>query len=310
MNKNLPSENAILRTPARLAGGWGILSTEMDRLLFLSVLFSCLLTTARVLRTEHHYFAFLVWNLFLAYIPYLISTYLTRLEARRGVGHPTGSETKRGVSRPENVQGVSHQSRLEVKREVDHLASLEAVQGAGHQIPPETNRGLTRLTGMKARGAGRGLGWWTLALLWLLFIPNSFYIITDLYHLEDLHQSRNMPQWFDLAMILSFVWNGLLLGVLSVRQMERLFFPRLTLVNELLFLYPVMWLNALGIYIGRYLRYNSWDIVTDPFRLLRDIAMMVVHPLRHHDAWDMVLCFSILMTLIYLMMKRISKALT
>jgi hypothetical protein len=50
--------------------------------------------------------------------------------------------------------------------------------------------------------------------------------------------------------------------------------------------------------------------VTDPFRLLRDIAMMVVHPLRHHDAWDMVLCFSILMTLIYLMMKRISKALT
>jgi uncharacterized membrane protein len=111
-------------------------------------------------------------------------------------------------------------------------------------------------------------------------------------------------------MILSYVWNGLLLGVLSVRQMERILLPRQTLRSELLFLYPVMWLNALGIYIGRYLRYNSWDVVTDPFQLLRDIAAMVVHPLRHRNTWDMVLCFSILMTLIYLMMKKISKALT
>jgi len=93
-----------------------------------------------------------------------------------------------------------------------------------------------------------------------LFIPNSFYIITDLYHLGDKYNDRQTPQWFDLAMILSYVWNGLLLGVLSVRQMERALLPRQTLRNELLFLYPVMWTSALGIYIGRYLRYNSWDV--------------------------------------------------
>lgn len=237
MNKNtiVPAVAA----PARSRRS--ILSTEMDRLLFLSMLFSCLLIAARVVHTEHRHFIFLIWNLFLAYIPYFISTQLTRLASA---------------------------------------------------------------------AAGRGPGWWMLALLWLLFIPNSFYIITDLYHLGDLYNDRIMPQWFDLAMILSFVWNGLLLGVLSVRQMERIFLPRLTLTRELLFLYPVMWLNALGIYIGRYLRYNSWDIVTDPFRLLRDIATLIVHPLRHQNVWDMVLCFSILMTLIYLLMKRISKALT
>ncbi|HVU53737.1 MAG TPA: DUF1361 domain-containing protein [Puia sp.] len=249
MNKHLSSDNAVTpRIPAPVAGRWRILSSEMDRLLCLSMLFSCLLTVARVVHTEHRHFLFLIWNLFLAYIPYFISTRLAHME--------------------------------EVRAE---------------------------RAGMEAR---RGLGWWTLALLWLLFIPNTFYIITDLYHLGDLYNDRTMPQWFDLAMILSFVWNGLLLGVLSVRQMERLFLPRLTLMRELLFLYPVMWLNALGIYIGRYLRYNSWDIVTDPFRLLRDIAAMVVHPLRHQNTWDMVLCFSILMTLIYLLMKRISKALT
>lgn len=246
MNKNTTVPGVA--APARVR--WGILSTEMDRLLFLSMLFSCLLIVARVVHTEHRHFIFLVWNLFLAYIPYFISTQLTRLETLGGESRPVTS------------------------------------------------------------GAGRGLGWWMLALLWLLFIPNSFYIITDLYHLGDLYNDRTMPQWFDLAMILSFVWNGLLLGVLSVRQMERIFLPRLTLLSELLFLYPVMWLNALGIYIGRYLRYNSWDIVTDPFRLLRDIATLVIHPLRHQNVWDMVLCFSILMTLIYLLMKRISKALT
>jgi uncharacterized membrane protein len=238
----LASENAIAQgATAPLAGRWGIVASEMDRLLFLSMLFSCLLVAARIIHTEHRHFLFLVWNLFLGYIPYFISTQLTRLEGAK---------------------------------------------------------------------ASRGLGWWLLALLWLLFVPNSFYIITDLYHLGDLYNDRAMPQWFDLAMILSFVWNGVLLGVLSVRQMERLFLRRLTLASELLFLYPVMWLNALGIYIGRYLRFNSWDIVTDPFRLLRDIAMMVVHPLHYKNTWDMVLCFSILMTLIYLLMKRISKALT
>jgi len=213
------------------------LRTEMDRLLFLSMLFSCLLTVARILYTGRLTFVFLIWNLFLAYIPYFISTVLTKASRRTA-------------------------------------------------------------------------GWWALALIWLLFIPNSFYIITDLYHLGDKYNDRQTPQWFDLAMILSFVWNGLLLGVLSVRQMERILLPRQTLQNELLFLYPVMWLNALGIFIGRYLRYNSWDVVTDPFQLLRDIAVMVVHPLQHRNTWDMVLCFSILMTLIYLMMKKISKALS
>ncbi|HEY8969966.1 MAG TPA: DUF1361 domain-containing protein, partial [Puia sp.] len=157
MNRNtiVPGVSAPVRSRR------GILSTEMDRLLFLSMLFSCLLTAARVVHTEHRHFIFLVWNLFLAYIPYFISTRMTRMEAGRG--------------------GTRMEARL-----------------AGH--------------GPEARGTGRGLGWLMLALLWLLFVPNSFYITTDLYHLGDLYNDRNMPQWFDLAMILSFVWNGLLLG--------------------------------------------------------------------------------------------------
>ena len=215
------------------------LRTEMDRLLFLSILFSILLVGARVIHTGRMSFLFLIWNLFLAYIPYFITCLLAR--------------------RPHWIKNKFL------------------------FIP--------------------------LFLAWLLFVPNSFYIITDLFHLTDHYNDRQVPQWFDLAMILSFAWNGLLLGVLSVRQMEHILMPQLSLRYELLFLYPIMWLNALGVYTGRYLRYNSWDVITDPFSLLEDIMSLIIHPLRHQVAWDMIFCFSILMTLMYLMIKKVHKAL-
>src|SRR5438270_13195245 len=58
------------------------------------------------------------------------------------------------------------------------------------------------------------------AFIWLLLIPNAFYIITDLFHL---HHKDNCPLWYDLALLYSFAWNGLLFGILSVRQMEKVF---------------------------------------------------------------------------------------
>jgi len=221
------------------------LRSEIDRLLSLSMFFGILLVVVRMIHTGRSTFIFLPWNLFLAYLPYLITEYL------------------------------SHQ----------------------------------RQTARQHKKRDRWI-FSALCLGWLLVIPNSFYIITDLFHLGDWYNDRLMPSWYDLAMILSFAWNGLLLGVLSVRQMEKILTPRLPAHNELFFLYPVMWMNALGVYIGRYLRFNSWDLVTDPFHLFRDILHMLIHPLRSQMAWGMIFCYSILMTLIYLMLKKISKAIS
>lgn len=219
-----------------------LLRTEMDRVLAASMLFSCILVGLRIIHTGRLTFLLMIWNLFLAYVPYAVSTWLTARQTR---------------------QRHAHATLLRI------LASM----------------------------------------LWLLFIPNSFYILTDLFHLADGHRNSQIPEWFDLALILSFAWNGLLLGVLSICQMERIFIPGASVFHGWLFLYPVMWLNALGVYVGRYLRYNSWDIITNPFDLLSDIFGMIIHPLRHHYAWDMIFCFSIMLTLMYTLMKKGSAAL-
>jgi uncharacterized membrane protein len=144
-------------------------------------------------------------------------------------------------------------------------------------------------------------------IIWLLFIPNSFYILTDLYHLE---LSKDSPRWFDLTLIFSFAWIGMLLGILAVSKMETIFRLFLKNKNILLFIYPVMWLNAWGIYIGRYLRFNSWDIITSPFSLFGDIAEMFLNPFRYTYAWGMIFCFSVFMTLVYLSIKKINLSLS
>jgi len=142
-------------------------------------------------------------------------------------------------------------------------------------------------------------------IAWLLFIPNSFYIITDLIHLEPRYV---VPLWYDLALILSFVWNGLLLGILSVRQMEKILEIKWGRKSEMFFVYPVMLLNALGVYIGRYLRFNSWDVITNPFQLIQEIFLLLIHPLQNRFDWSMIICYSLFMTLIYITMKRLGKS--
>jgi len=125
---------------------------------------------------------------------------------------------------------------------------------------------------------------------WLLFIPNSFYIITDLFHLS---RFRSAPAWYDLLMIFSFAWNGILFGIISLRQVERIIMMARGKNFSFLLILAVMWLSAFGIYIGRFLRFNSWAFIADPFSLVEEILVNVVSPgaywLRLVD--DIWLCY-------------------
>lgn len=150
-------------------------------------------------------------------------------------------------------------------------------------------------------------GWFVaFSAVWLLFLPNSFYIITDLFHL---HMREGIPYWFDLALIFSFAWNGILLGAASIRQMEKLITVKWPVIREWQFVYPLMLLNAFGIYIGRYLRYNSWDVIVNPFQLAEDILYLLLHPVRNRFDWSMIVCYAVFMSLIYIAIKRMSRSL-
>jgi uncharacterized membrane protein len=142
---------------------------------------------------------------------------------------------------------------------------------------------------------------------WLLFIPNSFYIITDFFHFS--HPGfRSAPRWFDLLMIFSFAWNGILCGIISLRRVEII----LSLITgkgfSVLLVSGVMWLSSFGIYIGRFLRFNSWDIITNPFSLGDEIMQMVIHPFENSYAWGMTICYAVFMTLVYFTIKKLSES--
>jgi uncharacterized membrane protein len=69
----------------------------------------------------------------------------------------------------------------------------------------------------------------------------------------------------------------------------------------------VMWLNAYGIYIGRFLRYNSWDIITQPFSLAGEMFEMLFHPFQNKMEWGMIFCYAMFMTLLYITIRKMAE---
>jgi len=135
-----------------------------------------------------------------------------------------------------------------------------------------------------------------LLLSWLLFFPNAPYILTDLFHLR---LESTMPIWFDLVLILSFAWTGLLFGFMSLWDIEFILGSK---VNKKLL--PVLssillFLGSFGIYLGRYLRWNSWDILQEPFKLFYDIGDNLINPFRHPRTWGMTIFMFLFLSMIY-----------
>lgn len=119
--------------------------------------------------------------------------------------------------------------------------------------------------------------------LWLLFLPNSLYIITDLIHL---YYRPPVPFWYDMLLVLLSVFNGIALGFISIRHVEIIIFRRHA--ERLLFLFrlTVMFSISYGVYMGRYLRFNSWDAIVNPLKVFRGIFYSL-----HIDMAGFVLTF-------------------
>jgi uncharacterized membrane protein len=161
----------------------------------------------RIHRTGNPFYRFLVWNLFLAWVPVGFAV-LAQKRARRGV---------------------------------------DVVVGA-------------------------------LLVLWLLFFPNAPYMLTDFIHLGE---SRLVPVWYDALMLSSFAWTGLLLGFVSLYLVQlvtrRVVGPTWSWVGVAC----ALGLASFGVYLGRFVRVNSWDALIRPRSVAHVVRTELENPLQH-----------------------------
>jgi uncharacterized membrane protein len=144
-------------------------------------------------------------------------------------------------------------------------------------IPLGLSVALQALEGLRPRAAARIASALCLAA-WLAFFPNAPYLMTDLLHLKV---QGNRLLWLDLIALQAFAWTGLALGFVSLDVVQRVVARRVGRVASWLFAAAVMGLSAFGIYLGRFRRWNSWDVARDPLGLFSDVAHIVLHPFAH-----------------------------
>jgi uncharacterized membrane protein len=147
--------------------------------------------------------------------------------------------------------------------------------------------------------------WWLQFVVFccgLAFFPNALYIVTDLIHLEE---ENDVPKWFDAVLIFSSSVAGLMMAFVSLYRIEkylcRHFSERVTTIATIF----LVFLGSFGVYIGRFLRWNSWDIIGDPVRLFFSIGHRVVSPIDHVHTWATTFVFTVLFYLLYLAIKKL-----
>ena len=175
-----------------------ILNKKQNNYLIISSLLAITLLLLRVKLTHSIYLLFLIWNLFLAVIPYSISSII----------------------------------KTDFSLKKYNLKNL------------------------------------FLQVIWLLFIPNTYYLITDFVHL---HHNSPLQFSFDFLMLSCFTIAGFYCGMLSIytlhNQIQFFYKNKIAMV----FTITISYLCAFGIYIGRILRFNSWDIISKPIALFNSI---------------------------------------
>ncbi|WP_422107679.1 DUF1361 domain-containing protein [Winogradskyella sp.] len=200
-------------------------------LVTVALTFSIVALMARIKLNKSFFYLFLVWNVFLAIIPYTITMYLN---------------TKANI------------------------------------------------------GKYKLIFWF---LVWLLFLPNAPYIVTDLMHIR---MGNEALLWLDILVVLSFALTGLLLFYLSVLDMQKLMASKFRQISIGKLTICVILLSAFGVYLGRFLRYNSWEIVSNPQVLITDVIRILISPSQNSEVWLFTLAFGGFLIVGYWMFKNLN----
>jgi len=132
-----------------------------------------------------------------------------------------------------------------------------------------------------------------IAFLWLIFFPNAPYMLTDL---QDLARAGGVgaPLWYDVIIVVWCSWTGTLLGIISLYLMQDIIFRTISRWVGWIFVFVISAASSFGMYIGRFVRLNSWDILQNPSETAMDILGLVIDPSMRLAA------FTILYTVFFL----------
>jgi uncharacterized membrane protein len=134
-------------------------------------------------------------------------------------------------------------------------------------------------------------------VLWLLFLPNAPYIVTDFVHL-----SARSPAslWLDGVELSAFAWTGMLLGFVSLYLVHAVARHRFAAKPAWVGVLVVLALVSAGVYLGRVKRWNSWDLLTQPGGMLAQLYERLADPASLGRAIGLTLVMTGLLTLAYL----------
>lgn len=144
-----------------------------------------------------------------------------------------------------------------------------------------------------------------ISILWLIFFPNAPYMLTDL---QDLARGDvghpGAPLWYDVIIVVWFSWTGMLLGVISLYLMQDIVLRAFGRLAAWVFVFVITPLSSFGIYIGRFVRLNSWDILQDPAETAVEILGLVIDPSRRLAAFTLL--YTVFFLFVYLLLYSFS----
>ncbi len=147
------------------------------------------------------------------------------------------------------------------------------------------------------RQRARVVGLLPVLALWLLFLPNAPYIVTDFVHLSE---SPATPLWLDGLTLSAFAWTGMLLGFVSLHLVHAILRHRLGGMLAWTAVLATLPLVSAGIYLGRFKHWNSWDLLVRPGVRLGELHGRVTDPGAIAHAAGATAALTLLLALAYL----------
>ena len=153
---------------------------------------------------------------------------------------------------------------------------------------------------------GRSVSMSLFLLIWLLFLPNAPYMMTDLIHIAT---SPQYMLWYDGIMFFTFALVGIGTWVSSLTLVEEMICRQIsTRIHRVIFISSISLLTGFGVYLGRELRFNSWDLLHNGSEIWRAIGDVILHPTQHQPVVSMTIIFAVMLMIAYFIYRSFTPA--